>query len=121
MSTVCNAGKEYGKTVRVPRDIDLRRFPSLPRATKKFERLYKGRTAVERVNARLKLFWGVDDGNVRGSRRFVAQVGVVMVVHAAFATLLASAPRREGTLGKIGLSPIAEALRAKAESERAAS
>jgi hypothetical protein len=32
-----------------------------------------------------------------------------------FATLLASAPRREGTLGKLRLSPIAEALRAKAE------
>ena len=75
MSGVCNAGKSYGKTVRVPREVDLRRFPALPRATKKFERMYKGRTAVERVNARLKLFWGVDDGNVKGSRRFVAQVG----------------------------------------------
>ena len=94
-----------------------RRFPALPRATKKFERMYKGRTAVERVNARLKVFWGVDDGNLTGSRRFVAQVGVVLAVHAAFATLLASAPRREGTLGKIGLSPIAEALRAKSKAE----
>jgi Transposase DDE domain/Transposase domain (DUF772) len=112
MSTVCNAGKSYGKTVRVPREVDLRRFPALPRATKKFERMYKGRTAVERVNARLKLFWGVDDGNVKGSRRFVAQVGVVMAVHAAFATLLASAPRREGTLSQTSLSPVAEALRA---------
>ena len=117
MSAVCSAGKSYGKTVRVPREIDLRRFPSLPRATKKFERMYKGRTAVERINARLKLFWGVDDGNLTGSRQFVAQVRVVMVVHAAFATLLASAPRREGTLGKIGLSPIAEALRAKAQGQ----
>ena len=54
MSSVCNAGKSYGLTVRVPREIDLRRFPALPRATKKFERLYKGRTAVERVNGRLK-------------------------------------------------------------------
>jgi hypothetical protein len=115
MSKICNAGKSYGKTVRVPREIDMRRFPSLPPATEKFERMYKGRTAVERINGRLKLFWGVDDGNLTGSRRFVALVGVVMVVHAAFATLLASAPRREGTLGKIRLSPIAEALRAKAE------
>jgi hypothetical protein len=114
MSRVCNAGKSYGKTVRVPREVDLRRFPSLPRATRKFERMYKGRTAVERVNARLKLFWGVDDGNVKGSRRFVAQVGVVMAVHAVFATLLASAPRREGTLNRTSLSPVAEALRAAA-------
>ena len=119
MSAVCNAGKSYGKTVRVPREMDPRRFPALPRATKKFERMYKGRTAVERVNARLKVFWGVDDGNVTGSRRFVAQVGVVLAVHAAFATLLASAPRREGTLGKTRLSPIAEALRAAAAAEAA--
>ena len=120
MSAVCNAGKSYGKTVRVAREVDLRRFPELPRATKKFERMYKGRTSVERVNARLKIFWGVDDGNVTGSRRFTAQVGVVMAVHAAFATLLASAPRREGTLGKVRLSPIAEALRAKANPEEVA-
>jgi DDE family transposase/transposase-like protein DUF772 len=117
MSSVCNAGKSYGKTVRVPREEDLRRFPALPRATKKFERMYKGRTSVERVNARLKVFWGVDDGNLTGSRRFFTQVGVVLAVHAAFATLLAAAPRREGTLGKIGLSPIAEALRANSKSK----
>ena len=48
--------------------------------TKQFERLYKGRTAVERVNARLKLYWGADDGNVVGARRFHAMVGVVMLV-----------------------------------------
>lgn len=114
MSATCNAGKTYGKTVRVESEIDPRRFPTLPRATKKFERMYKGRTSVERVNARLKIFWGVDDGNVTGSRRFVAQVGVVLAVHAAFATLLASAPRHEGTLGKTRLGPIAKALQANA-------
>lgn len=113
MSDVCNAGKTYGLTVRVPREIDLRRFPALPRATKKFERLYKGRTAVERVNARLKIFWGADDGNLTGSRRFFALLGVILVVHAAFATLLAMAPRRPGTLGQTKLGPIAKALYGK--------
>ncbi len=106
----CNAGKKYGKTVRVKRSIDLRRFPPIPRATKKFERMYKGRTSVERVNARLKLFWGVDDGNITGARRFAARVGVVMVVHAGLALLLAAAPRRDGTLGKTRLSAIQRAL-----------
>ena len=113
MSRVCNAGKKYGKTVRVKQQTDLRRFPPIPRATKKFERLYKGRTSVERVNGRLKVFWGADDGNIVGARRCHAFVGVVMVVHAGFATLLAAAPRREGTLGKMRLSPIAKALQAK--------
>ena len=109
----CNAGKSYGKTVRVKREIDLRRFPPIPRATKTFEREYKGRTAVERVNARMKIFWGADDGNVTGAERFHANVGVVMLVHIGLATLLAASPRREGTLGQTRLSPIAQALQAK--------
>jgi hypothetical protein len=33
-----------------------------------------------------------------------------MAVHAAFATLLAAAPRPEGALGKLHLTPIAKAL-----------
>ena len=110
MSSYCNQGKNYGLTVRVKREIDLRRFPPVPRSTKKFEELYKGRTAVERVNARLKLFWGADDGNITGSARFFAFVGTIMVVHAAFATLLAKAPRYEGRLGQTKLSPIAQHL-----------
>ena len=108
----CNAGKKYGMTVRVKREIDLRRFPPIPRATKTFEREYKGRTAVERVNARTKIFWGADDGNVTGPERFHANVAVVMLVHAGLATLLASCPRRVGTLGATRLSPIAQALHA---------
>jgi len=116
---VCNCGKKYGKTVRVKQEIDLRRFPPIPRATKKFERIYKTRTSVERVNGRLKIFWGADDGNVTGSTRFHARAGVMMIVHAAFATLLASSPRRPirkgrtSTLGQTRLSPIAEALQAR--------
>ena len=107
---VCNAGRPFGMSVRVKCDIDLRRFPPIPRATKQFERLYKGRTAVERINGRLKIFWGADDGNIRGARRFHAFVGCVMAVHLAFATVLASTPRRQGSLGKMRLSPIARAL-----------
>lgn len=113
---VCNEGKEYGRTVRVKCEIDLRRFPPIPRATKKFERVYDGRTAVERVNGRLKVFWGADDGNVSGASRFRAIVGVVMIVHAGFATLLAKAPRK-GTLGKLHLGPVQKAL---ADAEAAA-
>lgn len=111
---ICNPGKEYGMTVRVKQEIDLRRFPPIPRATKQFERLYKGRTAVERVNARIKIFWGADDGNIVGARRFHAFLGAVMVVHAGVATVLASAPRHEGTLGKTRLTAVAQALKAQA-------
>lgn len=110
MSSICNAGKSYGKTVRVKQEVDLRRFPPIPRATKQFERMYKGRTAVERVNARMKIYWGADDGNIVGGPRFHAFMGAIMVVHIGLATVLASLPRREGTLGKMRLSPIARLL-----------
>ncbi len=110
MASICNAGKSYGKTVRVKQEIDLRRFPPIPRATKQFERLYKGRTAVERVNGRIKIYWGADDGNIVGGPRFHAFLGAIMVVHLGMATVLASLPRREGTLGKMKLSPIAKVL-----------
>jgi hypothetical protein len=106
----CNEGREYGLIVRVPSALDLRRFPPIPRATKQFERRYKGRTASERVNARAKIFWGGDDGNVTGARRFHAYVGVVMVVCVGLATLLALTKRREGSMGDTRLSPIALAL-----------
>jgi hypothetical protein len=115
--TKCNEGKSYGLTVRVPQEIDLRRFPSIPRATPQFERLYKGRTAVERVNDRLKVYWGLDDGNVVGSRRFCAHVSAVLLVHLACATLLAKAQRYEGTFGTLRLSPIAKKLEELASSE----
>jgi hypothetical protein len=106
----CNGARDWGLTARIPCELDLRRFPAIPRATKEFERLYRGRTAVERVNARLKLFWGADDGNVTGARRFHAMVGAVMVVHLVFATLLAKAPRWEGTLSQTRIGPVAKAL-----------
>jgi hypothetical protein len=106
----CNGDRKYGLVVRVKSTDDLRRFPAIGRATKQFERLYRGRTAVERVNARLKIFWGVDDGNVVGARRFHAHVGIVMVVHAALALWLAKQPRWEGSLSAVSLSPIAQAL-----------
>jgi hypothetical protein len=106
----CNAGKDYGLIVRVPCTLDLRRFPPIPRATLQFERRYKGRTAVERVNGRMKIFWGVDDGNITGARRFHAFVGTVMVICVAFATLLAKTPRRDGSMGDTRLGPIALAL-----------
>ena len=117
----CNGPRRYGLVARIQSELDLRRFPPIPRATKQFERLYNGRTAVERVNARLKLYWGADDGNVVGARRFHAMAGVVMLVHLALATTLARTGRQEGkTLGGTRLSPIARALEDQIRRERSA-
>jgi hypothetical protein len=114
----CNGAGRYGMVVRIKSAWDLRRFPPIPRATQQFERLYNGRTAVERVNGRLKLYWGVDDGNVVGARRFHAQVGVILLVHLAVATTLARGKREAKTLGTTRLDPIAQALNEQIERER---
>ena len=107
----CNGGSSYGKTVRVKSELDLRRFPPIPRATAEFERRYNGRTAVERVNARVKVYWGADDGNVTGAERFHAHLATILLVHAAMANWLASQPRYEGkSLSPTRLSPIARKL-----------
>lgn len=107
----CNGCSSYGKTVRVKCDIDLRRFPPLPRATQEFERRYDGRTSIERVNARTKVYWGADDGNVTGAARFHAHLATIMLVHQAMANWLATQERYEGkSLSPTRLSPIARRL-----------
>ena len=76
---------------------------------------------MERVNARLKIFWVVDDGNVSGARRFHAYVSAVMIVHAALGKWLAQQPRWEGTLSQTRLGPAAQALaRLEAQAAEAA-
>jgi hypothetical protein len=108
----CNRDSSYGKTVRVKCDIDLRRFPPIPRATIEFERRYKGRTSVERVNARLKVYWGADDGNVTGAARFHAHMATILLVHGAMANWLAVQPRYEGkSLSPTRMSQVAQQLR----------
>ncbi len=102
----CNAGKTYGKTLRVKCEIDLRRFPPIPRSTKQFERLYRGRSASERVQARLKLFWGIDDANTSGAERFHAEVGSIMLVHMAFAHVLGKKSGGKGVLCKTRLGEL---------------
>jgi len=107
----CNGCSSYGKTIRVNCQLDLRRFPPIPRATLEFERRYNGRTAVERVNARIKVYWGADDGNVTGAERFHAHLATIMLVHATMANWLAMQPRYEGkSLSPTRLSPIARKL-----------
>jgi hypothetical protein len=107
----CNGNSCYGKTVRVKCELDLRRFPPIPRGTQEFQKRYDGRTAVERANARLKLFWGADDGNVSGAARFHAHMHTVLLVHIGFATLLSGARRYEGrSLSPTRLSVITRRL-----------
>jgi hypothetical protein len=69
------------------------------------------------VNNRLKVFWGLEDGNMVGSRRFCAHVLTVLIVHLAFGTLMAKVQRKEGSYGTLKLSPITRKLRERIDDE----
>ena len=55
----------FGRVVRVPIKIDERVFTPVLRDSAKWERIYKGRTAVERFNGRIKNILNLDSRNFR--------------------------------------------------------
>ena len=71
---------EYGRTVRVKCEKDWRRFGPMPRGTKGRRRRYNGRTAVERVNSRIKTGLTLDDVHVRGKARVGLRSTLAIIV-----------------------------------------
>jgi len=75
----------YGRIVRVPLAVDRRRFVPVPRSSYTWKRLYKGRTAVERVNSRLDVSFGFERHFIRGMAKMRVRVGMALVVMLAMA------------------------------------
>lgn len=86
----CTAS-QYGAVRKVSIQADPRRYPGLWRDSKKWKRLYRKRTAAERVNARLKDFLLLDELTVRGIQKVQAHVGMGLVVMLAGAWAMVSA------------------------------
>ena len=80
----CGSGP-YGRVVRVKHDMDWRRFGPMARHTKQWKRLCRGRTACERVNARLKGGMAMDDLHVRGIRNVTMSLDVAILTLYALA------------------------------------
>ena len=78
---------EYGAVRKIAISEDPRRYPGLWRESKKWTRLYRKRTAVERVNGRLKGFLLLDELTVRGIEkvRMHASMGLVLMLAGAWA------------------------------------
>ena len=72
---------------------DPRRYVPVPRETKQWKRLYKKRTAVERVNSRLKDHLILDDLRVRGLAKVRVRVGLNLLVMLAIAVGMAERNR----------------------------
>ena len=70
----------YGRVVRVPLSKDPRIFTPIPRGSRKWEREYKRRSAVERVNARIDTLLGFERHTIRGQEKMKLRMGVSLVV-----------------------------------------
>lgn len=83
----------YGMVVKLNMKDDPRRYVPVPRETKKWKRLYKRRSAVERVNSRLKENLLLDDLKVRGLPKVKVRIGLNLLVMLAIAVGMAERDR----------------------------
>jgi len=70
------------KSERVSLEIDRRIFTPVSRSSYAWEREYKKRTAVERVNSRLDVSFGFEKHFIRGQKKMEVRVGLALCVNA---------------------------------------
>jgi hypothetical protein len=73
------------KSERVSLEIDRRIFTPVSRSSYAWEREYKKRTAVERVNSRLDVSFGFEKHFIRGQKKMEVRVGLALCVMLAMA------------------------------------
>jgi hypothetical protein len=73
------------KSKRVSLEIDRRIFTLVARSSYVWEREYKKRTAVERVNSRLDVSFGFEKHFIRGQKKMELRVGLAFCVMLAMA------------------------------------
>ena len=71
--------------LRVPIALDRRIFTPVDRSSYAWKKLYKGRTAVERVNSRLDVSFGFELHTIRGLKKMKLRVGLALCVMLAMA------------------------------------
>ena len=83
----------YGAVRKIALSEDPRRFPGLARESKKWTRLYRKRTAAERVNGRLKDHLLLDELTVRGMNKVTVHVNLALLVMLAGAQAMVAADK----------------------------
>jgi hypothetical protein len=73
------------KSERVSLEIDRRIFTPIARSSYAWEREYKRRTAVERVNSRFDVSFGFEKHFIRGQKKMETRVGLALCVMLAMA------------------------------------
>jgi len=84
---ICNDGNhtDHGRIVRIPMEENRRLFTPLARGSYAWQREYKKRTSVERVNSRLDVSFGFEFHFIRGGKKMRARMGMALVVMLAMA------------------------------------
>jgi len=83
----------YGRVLKIAISEDERRWPGLARQSKKWERLFRRRTAVERVNSRLKEHLQLDEQYVRGLGKITVNATLSLLVMVGAASAMAKEQR----------------------------
>ena len=83
----------YGYVLKLPIADDPRRHPPVPRESKKWERLYRLLTGIERVNSRIKELLGLGQITVRGLKKVTVRVLLSLLVMLAAAVGMAQRHR----------------------------
>jgi len=83
----------YGYVLKLSITQDPRRHPPVPRETKKWVRLYRLRTAVERVNSRVKRLLGMERITLRGIAKVTVRSLLSLLVMLAAALGMAQRHR----------------------------
>jgi len=99
----CSTSK-YGRVLKISLWEDPRRWPGLARESKKWTRLYKHRTAVERVHARLKDYLQLDQLTVRGLAKVKVHTALGLLVLLAGALAMAQEGRVEAVRKTVRLA-----------------
>lgn len=83
----CGTGNygPYGRIVRIPLETDRRIFVPCARSSYAFEREYRKRTSVERVNSRIQCSFGFERHFVRRLAKMKLKAGIALVVMLAMA------------------------------------
>lgn len=84
---LCNGGchTEHGRIVRIALDTNRRTFTPQARDSNTWDREYKHRSAIERVNSRIAGAFGFERHFIRGMRKMRARTGLALVVMLAVA------------------------------------
>lgn len=80
----CKGMKECPKAgkriVRIPLETNRRIFTPIARSSYAWKRIYKNRTAVERVNSRLDVSFGFERHFIRGLAKMKIRTGLSLIV-----------------------------------------